>query len=86
MLHYFLVCEVEENGRFEYEEVLTGLSFIIPGEVYKSYDSGKQELSCEEAISLFDDKYIAKVGNLFHLSYDKEKNDVIKAGLVKKIK
>lgn len=73
LLHYFFVCEVEENGRFEYEEVLTGLSFIIPGEVYKSYDSVKQKLSCEEAISLFDDKYIAKVGNLLHLSYYKKR-------------
>ena len=83
---YFLVCELEENGRFEYAEVLTGLSFIIPGEVYKSYDAGKQELSVDEAVSLFDDKYIEKVGSLFHLAYDREKKDVVKAELIKKIK
>lgn len=83
---YFLVCEVEENGRFEYTEVLTGLSFIIPSEVFKSFDVGKQELSVEEAVSLFDDKYIEKIGNLFHLTYDKEKKDGFKAELVKKIK
>lgn len=86
---YFWVSEVEPNGYFEYIELLTGITFLIPSEVLdKLYGRPlnlKEEISNEEVIALFDDNYIEKVGNLFYTLYDTEKKESVKQNLVKKL-
>ena len=87
--NYFLVAENEPNGYCDYTELLTGITFLIPSEVYLKADNKplflRTEISEEEVIALFDDNYIEKVGNLFYLLYDAEKKESVKQNLVKKL-
>ena len=86
---YFLVTEIEPNGYFEYTELLTGITFLIPSEVHaKLYNKSlilKTEISEEEVVNLFNDDYIEKIGNLFYLLYDSEKKETVKQELVRKL-
>lgn len=86
---YFLVAETFPNGYFEYTELLTSISFLIPSEfyakLYKEPMNLRQEITQEEIINLFNDDYIEKIGGLFNIVYDKEKKEMFKKELIKKI-
>lgn len=82
---YFIVKE-SEYGKFEYHEVLLGIPFYIPSEVFGIMNTDKQEISSEEALELLDENYIRCMGNLFYLVYpqvgveaakERLKNDLI---------
>lgn len=86
---YFLVAETFPNGYFEYAELLTGISFIIPSEfhakLYKEPMNLRQEITKEELIDLFNDDYIDKICSLFNIQYDKEKKQTEKHQITKKL-
>jgi len=86
---YFLVSEIEPNGYFEYAELLTGISFLIPSEfyakLYKDPMNLKKEITEEELIDLFNDDYIEKLYGLFNIQYDKNKKETEKHKLIKKL-
>lgn len=86
---YFLVAGTKPNGYFEYNELLTGISFLIPSEVYaKMYHRPlelRQEISREELLDLFNDDYIDKICSLFNIQYDREKKKKEKQQLTKKL-
>ena len=69
---YFLVSEIEPNGFFEYTELLTGITFIIPAECFGPVSELKSEISADEVIQLFDNSYIEKISGLFKMVYDTE--------------
>ena len=79
---YFLVADVEPNGYFEYTELLTEITLLIPSEVYAKIHGNpcdlKIEISEDEAISLFNDDYIEKISGLFNLIYDKNEKETSK--------
>lgn len=87
--NYFLVVETFPNGYFEYAELLTGISFLIPSEFYdklynKTFDL-RQEITREELIDLFNDDYIGNICCLFNIPYDKEKKEIEKHQIIKKL-
>jgi len=82
---YFLVSEIEPNGFFEYTELLTGITFIIPAECFGPVNELKSEISEDEVIQLFDNSYIEKISGLFQFVYDTEKKENVKQQLVKKL-
>lgn len=86
---YFLVAETFPNGYFEYTELLTGISFIIPSEfyakLYKEPMNLRQEITREELIDLFSDDYINRICGLFNIQYDKEAKETEKHQIVKKL-
>lgn len=87
--NYFLVVETEPNGYFEYNELLTGISFLIPSEVHAKMHHRplelRQEITREELLNLFNDDYIDKICSLFNIQYDKEKKETEKQQLKKKL-
>lgn len=74
--YYFLVTEVQPNGYFEYKELLTGISFLIPQEVYaKSFGyplNLRKEITYEELVKLYNADYINRICSLFGLSLTKD--------------
>lgn len=85
--YYFLVTDVQPNGYFEYKELLTGVSFLIPSEVYaKSFGyplNLRKEITYEELIKLYNTDYINRVCSLFGLSLAKDEIEEKKRKLVK---
>jgi len=86
---YFLVSEVEPNGYFEYTELLTNITFLIPSEIhdklYGRINNLKQEINVYELRELFSIDYITKIANLFNLTYDNEKKQTKQEQIIKKI-
>lgn len=85
--YYFLVTEVQPNGYFEYKELLTGISFLIPQEVYaKSFGyplNLRKEITYEELVKLYNADYINRICSLFGLSLTKDEIEEKKRKLVK---
>lgn len=86
---YILVAETSPNGYFEYVELLTGISLIIPSEIYaKLYNKPmnlRQDITKEELINLFNDDYINRICGLFNIQYDKQTKETEKKQIVKKL-
>lgn len=83
----YILVEASKIGYFEYFEVLTGISFIVPSEVFCWYDEEKmarEEITKEQLIELFNDDYVGKICSLFDIR-DKEQKENFKQDAVKKL-
>lgn len=84
----YLLVEASKIGYFEYFEVLTGISFIIPSEALYCPGEEKmiagEEITKEQLLELFNDDYVGKICSLFDIR-DKEQKENFKQDAVKKL-
>ncbi len=76
---YLLVADAWSGGYFQYQELSTGITILIPSEIYaKSYRMPlnlRKEITPEELIELYNDDYIDRVCNLFGIIMDKKEKE-----------
>lgn len=85
---YLLVSETE-IGYFEYTELLTNISILIPSEYYaRLYNKPmilKQEITQEELINLFNIDYINRICSMFNIQYDKQTKESERHQIIKQL-
>lgn len=77
--NYLIVTDAWSGGYFQYQELLTGITILIPSEIYaKSYRTPlnlRKEITPEELNGLYNDDYIDRVCNLFGIRMDKKEKE-----------